>query len=62
MMRNIPEERTHQLRGGGSLTSHILCCLAAVTGHCSSIAKQKPIPDKATKNRTFFNVPRILGI
>jgi len=61
MMRNIPEERTPQLRSGGSLTSRILCSLAAVTVHCSSLAKQKPIPDKVTKNRMFFNVPRILG-
>jgi hypothetical protein len=53
MVCNITEERTPQLRGGGSLTLRILCCLAAVTGHCSSIAQQKPIPDKITKNRFF---------
>jgi len=56
MMRNSPEERTPQLRGGGSLTSRILCCLAAVTGHCLSIAEQKPIPNKLTTHRMFFNV------
>jgi len=56
MMRSSPEERTPQLHSGGILTSRILCCLADVTGHCSSIAEQKPIPNKLTKHRMFFNV------